>query len=589
MSPSLILYLLIVGALVALSAAAVDAALRRAAMPTRWVWVAALGAIVAFAVLAPREESGLTPLTMDTEVQFATQAAASSPTYSIAATILRGQQWMGAMLSTAFAAIEAGVPARVATMAAAVWAAASALVLLLLVAVHRRADRARREWPTAELHGTRVRLAPLAGPAVVGVTRPEIVLPRWLLERDADEQRLVIAHEREHVAARDHLLPIGAWLVAAALPWHPAVWWMMSRLRLAMELDCDARVLRSGVQTRTYGLLLIDIAGRYGRHRAGALALADRSSHLERRLQAMTTTKSRFTTVRACALVAVAALSLVAACEARLPTSAEVETMDAASAKEVAVRTQLIGAQLAPTYYVDNEVTAEAIADKISETEIASVTIAKGNAGRSEIRIITNKFAERLAGEVKLAFDSSVMKKTLVRTRSKDGAPFAGIIFVNGVRASSTALESIKPENIKSVEIIKGWEASALSNDPAAANGVIKITTGSRLPSAGAEVEIPKEELARFGAFAVRQSGDSALTKEQIKLAGTRIFSSNKKQFEGLVYIDGVRASNATFESIDPEAIASVDVLKGAAAAAVSTDPAAANGIIQIRTKKGIR
>ncbi|MGZ6640165.1 MAG: M56 family metallopeptidase, partial [Solirubrobacteraceae bacterium] len=73
-------------------------------------------------------------------------------------------------------------------------------------------------------------------------------------------QRLVIAHEAEHVAARDTLVLGIACVVVAAMPWNPVVWYMLSRLRLAVELDCDARVLRAGAAPLSYGALLIDVA-----------------------------------------------------------------------------------------------------------------------------------------------------------------------------------------------------------------------------------------------------------------------------------------------------------------------------------------
>ncbi|MFP4622689.1 MAG: M56 family metallopeptidase, partial [Gemmatimonadota bacterium] len=46
-----------------------------------------------------------------------------------------------------------------------------------------------------------VRVAPAAGPAVMGLRCPEIVVPAWLLEASPEEQRLVVLHEREHLRA----------------------------------------------------------------------------------------------------------------------------------------------------------------------------------------------------------------------------------------------------------------------------------------------------------------------------------------------------------------------------------------------------
>src|SRR6476620_9643807 len=51
-----ILYVLLVGTLLALAALSIDGVLRRTSLPTRWIWVAALGGMVALAILAPRRE-----------------------------------------------------------------------------------------------------------------------------------------------------------------------------------------------------------------------------------------------------------------------------------------------------------------------------------------------------------------------------------------------------------------------------------------------------------------------------------------------------------------------------------------------------
>src|SRR5690606_2123038 len=96
--------------------------------------------------------------------------------------------------------------------------------------------RMRRKWPTVEMDGTRVRLSPSAGPAVIGLFRPEIVIPKWLLTTSAAERELAIAHEKEHLRAHDAALLAGGCLLAALVPWNPAMWWMVFRLRLSVEI-----------------------------------------------------------------------------------------------------------------------------------------------------------------------------------------------------------------------------------------------------------------------------------------------------------------------------------------------------------------
>ncbi|HXC25260.1 MAG TPA: M56 family metallopeptidase [Gemmatimonadaceae bacterium] len=165
------------------------------------------------------------------------------------------------------------------------WGVLSVVAALFLAIVYLQFRRIRRRWPIGILQGVRVRIAPDGGPVVIGLWHPEIVIPQWLLGRSADEQRAVLAHEQEHIRAGDHWMLAGACGLVALVPWYPWVWWMVSRLRLAIELDCDARVMQRGVTPQTYGALLIDVAERGSGLPVRMLGLADTGSHLKRRLR----------------------------------------------------------------------------------------------------------------------------------------------------------------------------------------------------------------------------------------------------------------------------------------------------------------
>src|SRR5690606_26142128 len=112
-------------------------------------------------------------------------------------------------------------------------------------------------------------------------------------------------------------------LAVALVPWHPALHWQRRRLRLAVELDCDARVLRSSGDTRAYAELLLDVARRprVVRNRlVGAVALAPRHSTLERRITAMTEIRPR-RPLAALTLACGAGMLVLVACEAPRPTA----------------------------------------------------------------------------------------------------------------------------------------------------------------------------------------------------------------------------------------------------------------------------
>jgi beta-lactamase regulating signal transducer with metallopeptidase domain len=336
MTAAWMLYLLLVGVLVALAAGSLASATRAVGRPTRWVWAGALAGIVVLAAVAPRQEVGGLRVAMPV-TQSSTQSVRPGPTtVTLLARLRAARQAAGDDATAALSGVAARVPRPVEIAFAAAWLTGSAALLALFVGVNVRLARARRRWPASQTCGTAVRVAPNSGPAVLGLLRAEIVVPRALLDRSSEEQRLILVHEREHVRARDHLLLAGAWLVAIALPWHPAVWALVARLRLAIELDCDARVLRGGVSPKSYGALLIDVASHHGGIRIGALALADGPSHLERRILAMNAPRKRHAVAYGAVLCGLGTLLVLAACEAKIPTSTEIAQMDVAGVEKSA-------------------------------------------------------------------------------------------------------------------------------------------------------------------------------------------------------------------------------------------------------------
>jgi hypothetical protein len=390
-------------------------------------------------------------------------------------------------LRQTIASVRRTVPAGV-DMYAAVFASLSSFsVGLLLIAVASRFRSARRRWPATTVQGIVVRVAPRVGPVVIGLVHPDIIVPQWLLERRADDQCLVVTHEDEHVRARDPLLLGLAWMAVIVTPWNPLVWYMMSRLRLGVELDCDARVLRRGAAPRPYASLLIDVAQHASALRLSALALADDSSHLEQRILAMKPNVPRFARLRSGFAAVFALTGAVVACQATLPTDAEIARMDVASATQVAEK--LAAAKHADTlvtYTVDGMTATRAEASAIPAATVARVEIVTGsrdNATRINVRT-RNGTKERLNRVVN---DSGQPKhvETMLRAEAEvtQGAaveggkpPFTGLIFIDGVRATDAQMKTLRADQIESVEVIKG-AAAALYSDPQAASGVITIKT----------------------------------------------------------------------------------------------------------------
>jgi hypothetical protein len=71
------------------------------------------------------------------------------------------------------------------------------------------------------------------------------------------------------------------------MPWNLPLWWQLRRLRCAVEMDCDARVLRRGYDVSHYGETLIAVGERQSARIALSAAMAEPRSLLERRLRNM--------------------------------------------------------------------------------------------------------------------------------------------------------------------------------------------------------------------------------------------------------------------------------------------------------------
>ncbi|HEY1496602.1 MAG TPA: M56 family metallopeptidase [Candidatus Solibacter sp.] len=78
------------------------------------------------------------------------------------------------------------------------------------------------------------------GPSLVGWLRPVILLPASALAGLTPQQlEAVLAHELAHIRRHDYLVNWLQMLVETLLFYHPAVWWISSRVRHERELCCD--------------------------------------------------------------------------------------------------------------------------------------------------------------------------------------------------------------------------------------------------------------------------------------------------------------------------------------------------------------
>lgn len=151
------------------------------------------------------------------------------------------------------------------------------------IVVQSRSGRRGKSGP-AVVNGVPVVVTETLGPATVGVWRTSVLLPRWVLGLPDTQRQYVVRHEEEHRQAHDGQLLFAASLLLIAMPWNIALWWQLRRLSLAIEMDCDNRVVRALGDAPAYGNLLLKIAQAASRGPRLQPALLGGVGMLEQRL-----------------------------------------------------------------------------------------------------------------------------------------------------------------------------------------------------------------------------------------------------------------------------------------------------------------
>ena len=473
-----------------------EAFLRSRARQSRWVWAAAGGFTLAAPVLrgfwgpasdaatATAESTGVLALPAS-DLLATLPAASGGPSLDV----LVGLAW----IVVSFAALAVG------------WSALARL----------RTDASG--WHSAVVQGEDVLIAPDFGPAVVGVLRPRIVLPETLPDCSEAEIGMVLAHENEHIRTRDPLLLRLALFAAALMPWNLAFLWQMSRLRQAVEQDCDLRVVDAGVAPRSYGTLLLKMASRstlQPRWMAAA-ALAENRSGVAERLRLLRDRSGQSRTSVTALLIIAGAAALGVWLGVPSPvhfggddTAVRIEVQTAPKV-DVAVDVDPVLAPEAPRVevvvpapkvrmrYSDgqwNDETPQSVElRKLRELEAAlssqlSTIREQGGADAEDAKLMeyidqrmqeVEAAKEKLSGTVvRLRTDQAdrTLTGNVIRLRGSDetdGDAERPLIYVDGVRFNGDMGE-LDPDDVDRVEVIKGDAARAQFGEDAA-NGVVQI------------------------------------------------------------------------------------------------------------------
>lgn len=309
---SWMLYAAAVGLILFLGAAGTARMLRAVGRPERWVWAVALAGTVIIPVVQPFLQ-GMDGGSTVTDPATSVIALPALPT------------------PEALEDVVPGVP--LSALAVGLWLSLSLMHIAVLV---RAASRVGQLSPGPTSSSLPIQWTRNLGPAVTGLLRPRILLPRWLRELPRRERRWILRHEAEHLRARDLILHNAGRMACALLPWNPGTFLLRRGLARALETDCDRRVLgsaslrsawesatpgrASNTSVRSYGETLLRVASR----RTGtAMALGTfnpRITSLEHRIRTMTTPRRHWTPLLAALAILLAAGTFLVACDMPSPT-----------------------------------------------------------------------------------------------------------------------------------------------------------------------------------------------------------------------------------------------------------------------------
>jgi beta-lactamase regulating signal transducer with metallopeptidase domain len=317
-------YAIVVSLMMGLAALALERSAQIRRRPARWLWGACMVASLAIPFIPSR---------VSVQIPEATQADRTTSSEILTppqTTAVETSRFTLPTIGTDQTPLSNGVS----TLLDWTWRMASMALALVILASAAHLSWRRRRWDRGHMAATAVYISKDCGPAVVGFLRPHIVVPRWLTKSSPTEQELVIAHERSHLGAYDTQLLTIAVCLLACMPWNPMLWWQLRRLRLAIEIDCDARVLSLGHPVARYSETLIAIGERQSTTYAMTMAGYGSKSFLEQRIHNMLRKKTRHASVSALALACLGVGLPVCAAEVAPP---KVDLVGKTSNQEISV------------------------------------------------------------------------------------------------------------------------------------------------------------------------------------------------------------------------------------------------------------
>jgi TonB family protein len=531
----------------------------RRGLPLRWVWITAIALSLAWSArgLLPAPAPLATPSPQVTALVVADPMVAPNVTQRA---LVLPESTVPSTTATPWSLPDwtrlpwPVVSARTEQVVRVLWGATAAALLLAMAWSALRLRREKRQWRPMSLVGTDVLVSNGFGPAIVGLWRPVIVVPSWVLEVDVRTQRTILLHEDEHRRAGDQWLLLWSFVAVVLAPWNMVLWVMGRRLARTIELDCDERVLAHGVADVEYANVLLN-AWQRTRHVVPWVpspALAEHVSRLGRRVEHLMRPSPRRRAMKTIGGVGVSAVLLGVAVLVPRPHQAQERAVvvTAAPAKvpvpETVARATAAPSQTAPSQTAPLRATAAAAAARPASSPPAAATATRPASDKTPPITVTAQTAsqaplQRARIAVIMPFDSV-------------GMPIAELVhrYLQS-DAAQYAVSMISPKEIKSYLSASGFAttASLSPSDVRALGSLLRadlivsatLDGGSEAVTVNASIGSPREASLR----SLRKGSGSALYVAELLVEGIRSDSAYIRMRRPLSSLPAVAFRPAVF------------------------------------------
>ncbi|MBX2876810.1 MAG: TonB family protein [Saprospiraceae bacterium] len=437
---------------------------------------------------------------------------------------------------------------------------------------------------------------------------------------EADEEK-IITHEIEHIRQWHSLDVLLVELIGIVLWFSPLVWLYRRSLRMIHEYQADEAVLQT-TKRKSYGHLLIrqSMSGP-------PIAIANHFIHsqLKKRLTMMTKKKStQRSLMKYTFILPVLALMLMAFAPTKVYKMVTVETPTEVPAVEEnnpgpdldKIKKELslilakrahskenIDGKLAGLFAKKYDSYVQAYPDH--KKDITKVAVLVADYYEMDTTVEDDQMVR---GQFRNAFtpkkESLVIEDTPgsgVRIRSTNGDQFDPLYIIDGKVATKAEMETLNPDGIERIDVLKGESATALYGE-SGENGVVKIT----LKKDGEAIEKIHDEKGNFFQLKgeiekVDKIDASETTIQIIKEEPLSIEDEMNKPAQSTIKIRGTASStekplfvvndeildnslNDPMTELNPDDIEFINVLKGTAAHDKYGEKGA-NGVVEIYTK----